>query len=63
MKVVVCLSVEVCVEVEDGATINEAEQVALFNIGSIVSSIPCDTVKKFIDIEIEDYTVHSVNEV
>jgi len=63
MKVLVSVNVEILVEVEDGLTLDEAKQIALFNCDSITSGINSKLNQKLIEIEIEDYTVKSVDEV
>ena len=57
MKVKVCVNVQILVEVEDGVSLHDAEQIALHNIDSIQSSISSDLNSKFIDLDIEDYNV------
>lgn len=57
MKVKVCVNVEIIAEVEDGTSLDDAEQIALHNVDSIQSSISNDLNEKFIDLDIEDYNV------
>ena len=57
MKVKVCVNVQLVVEVEDGVSLHDAEQIALHNIDSIQTSISSDLNSKFIDLDIEDYSV------
>ena len=55
------VEVDIIVKVDDDTTLDEAEQIALFNT-SIISSIPLDTDKKYLDLDIDDYHVLDINE-
>ena len=61
MKVTVDLELRIKVEVEEGTTLEEAEQIALFH-ADLTPSLPQELDGKFIDIDVINIDINDVSE-